>query len=322
MKLLTRRNFLLNLASVATAPLILSGNEASAQNKNIFLRTPQNKKSFLVNEQVELSVLSRRIYPRLSRIDFKANGQMIGQGTWRNPRINWTPSQTGDYTITAEAFSAHTKGLVGSSTSNLSVNEVLYDKMGSVGNWGFDDGTLSGFYEVSYVDIDEREFATVTIFLGTLPQPKIMKRLEVITDAYNVATNEEISLSTLHTYKIRVWDENIYPFQANGAIGSFSNTEVGVPNFGDINNPVGHKILSSGDPFPLYHVGWDNLNIPLPANVPLQMTVAPAVPNNVRGELHGSIFKGTNMIGATGCGVCVQNNVTLHQPMCAKISVQ
>lgn len=323
MSILSRRDFLLTATSIATAPLLLSAEDTFAQTKNLILRTPQNQTSFLINEPVVLKTLSKTQYPRYSRIDFKANGQLIGQGTWRNPQISWTPTQTGDYTITAEAFSVPNNDLVATATANVCIMELLYDKVGGPGNWGFDQSQgVSGYYKTWFGASSPHEFDSATLFLGTLSEPKTLKRIEVIMDAYNTSTGQEFNLGNLLNFQVRIWNENIVSFFADASTGSLSNTPVGAINFGNVNIPVGTKVLNSGKIVNVYHVGWDNLDIVLPSNVPLQLTTIPEIVGSVNiGEFHGSNFIGSNMLGAARCFACNQTNFTIGQPICAKLSV-
>ncbi len=87
---LNRRDFLLHLAPLASVPLLLSAEDAFGQFKQLQqmrLLTPKQNQSFSVGEQVQIAVLIKTPYLRLMRVDFRANGQLIGSGSGRTARI-------------------------------------------------------------------------------------------------------------------------------------------------------------------------------------------------------------------------------------------
>ena len=116
-----RRDFLLHLAPLASVPLLLSAEETFAQLKSIWLLNPQENQSFPINEPIQIAALIKTQYPKLLRVDFRANGQRIGIGSWRTPRITWTPTQAGNYIITAEAISLQGTKIAMTSMVNVTI---------------------------------------------------------------------------------------------------------------------------------------------------------------------------------------------------------
>jgi hypothetical protein len=101
-----RRDFLLHVAPLVAAPALILGSvsEMEAQIKNFALRTPTNNSQVSVGQTVQISLaLIRTAYPKISRIDFKANNQIIGTSSTRPYQLNWQPTQAGNFALTAEA---------------------------------------------------------------------------------------------------------------------------------------------------------------------------------------------------------------------------
>ena len=145
-KIFDRRDFLLHVAPLIAAPALIIGSveETEAQQiKNFRLVAPTQNAQFNVGQTVQISVgLIRTFYPRILRVDFKANGQIIGTSTTRPYfRMNWQPTLAGSYALTAEAVLSG-GGVVISPTVNVviasSTLEVLYDKLGNATDgWGW-----------------------------------------------------------------------------------------------------------------------------------------------------------------------------------------
>ena len=317
---LNRRDFLLHLAPLAIAlAILLSGEEAFAQMKPFQLQTPRQNQSFAVGEQVQIVALIRTQYPRLLRVDFRANGTFIGSGTWRTPRITWTPVQAGNYTITAEAISLQ-GNIISTATTNVSILTVLYDKLGGPGNWGWNGS--NNLFASYYEELDEaNEYVVSTQFTGTLTNSFVIRRLEFAAEYLNDSTSTQLPLGNLTACKIKVWDESIYGFQVNAVAPSLlSSVSPGPFTAGSTTIPVGF-LTGPGGTFPVYVVGWNNLSITLPSNKPLQLSIQcpvnAAIPN-VFG-IYTSVFPGGTTLGANRAFGGSQQNVTLNGSATIKI---
>jgi hypothetical protein len=133
MNKLRRRDFLYTLAPLSAAfPLTSSADTASKPNFRFML--PGNENVFAAGKSVPLRILTKTTYPRL-RVDFKANGQLIGTTKSFPYQVNWTPTQIGDYALTAEIFAIGTNVTI--QTANVQVFNLLQDGLGSSGDWRY-----------------------------------------------------------------------------------------------------------------------------------------------------------------------------------------
>ena len=261
-----RRDFLLHLAPLgAASTILLAGEEAFAQIKQIRLQTPKENQSFAVGEQVQIIVLLKTQYPRLLRVDFRANGQLIGSGTWRNSRITWTPTQTGNYTITAEAISMQ-GNVISTATTNVSILTVLYDKLGVPGNWGFNEN--SNTHRLLYEELDEaNEFQVSTLFNDNLniSGTVILKKIEFAAAYYVNSTGQNLPISNLVNCKLKIWDTANGSFFGNAIVPSLTNLLPGP--FVDV------QPIAVFGPTTVFKVGWNNLSINLPSNRRIEISV-------------------------------------------------
>ena len=71
----------------------------------------------------------------------------------------------------------------------------------------------------------------------------------------------------------------------------------------------------------VYYIGWNNLAIPLPAGVPLELSIQAMVPfgSNTEVRMFSSNIIGTNTLVATGCDNCVQSNEVVDFPFALRI---
>ncbi len=99
MSLIDRRNFILGAATSLSLPLLQSTKANAAGSPNFRFVLPENETTFAVGESVPLRIFTKTQYPRI-RVNFRANGQLIGTATNFPYQINWTPTQTGDYNLT------------------------------------------------------------------------------------------------------------------------------------------------------------------------------------------------------------------------------
>ena len=229
------------------------------------------------------------------------------------------PTVGGNYVITAEAIRVGNTIASTSSPINLSVLTVLYDKLGGPGNWGWSGSDT--LFQTYFEELDEsNQYIVSTQFEGTLASNFSIHRIEFAVDYFNDNTGIQIPLDTLQNCKIKVWDMNIYSFQDNASTPSLSNTSPGSFTAGSTTVPAGNNPGPSGDRA-VYVVGWDNLNINLPGNTPLQMSIQcpvnTAAPNVF--TLYKSVFTGTFTRFASRLVGGSQNNATLNGNPCIKI---
>ena len=229
------------------------------------MQTPIQNQFFAVGEQVQIIVLLKTQYPRLLRVDFRANGQLIGSGTWRNSRITWTPTQTGNYTITAEAISLQ-GNIISTATTNVSILTVLYDKLGVPGNWGFNKN--SNTFRMLYDDLDEtNEFEVSTQFNDNLniSGNVILKKIEFAAAYYLNSTGQNLPISSLVNCKLKIWDTENGSFFDNAITPSLINLSPGP--FVDV------QPIAVFGPTTAFKLGWENLSINLPSNRRIEISV-------------------------------------------------
>jgi hypothetical protein len=265
MSRLDRREFFLTaapLSAAAAALSLTSASEIQAQNKpSIHLITPNAENLFVAGEASTLRVLTRTRYTNFSRVDFKANGQIIGTATSFPYQITWTPAQPGNYLVEAEAFSAAGSRIA--ATNQTAVNVLLYDGIGRGGNPRHNVQQQTASFITSY--LPEVIYGFPTVFIGTLAAPKTIRRIDALLSAVSYYTNSPqnmpFSSINFHYIAARLWNDGITGFGNSPQSGSLSNWDIGVPNLGSLTVPFATN--SSGVNF--YLTGWGNLNIPLPA---------------------------------------------------------
>ncbi len=132
MSKLKRRDFLCYLSSVALFPFI-GQEEVSAQVKNFKLTSPIHEATYTyVGGPMEcrLQFRKKQVYPRIVRVDYRANGILVGSGlphanANQNFYYSWAipiPSPQGDnYTLRAEAIQARTGNIVGTDSVDFRI---------------------------------------------------------------------------------------------------------------------------------------------------------------------------------------------------------
>ena len=315
-----RRDFLLHVAPLVAAPALILGSvsEMEAQIKNFALRTPTNNAQVSVGQTVQISLaLIRTAYPKIRQINFKANGQMIGTSSNRPYQMNWQPTQAGNFTLTAEAVLSN-----GSVVTTPAVNtvvtasqlEVLYDTLGNATDgWGW---AGQGGYVSIFSNSLSLNYIIVTCYIGTLSSPKRLRGIECAVSARNSVSGTLLLPSYyLGRFYLGIWRTDVGTFYQDPLGGSLTRIVFGAnnPNVGSVSTPVGFNGNN-----PRYVIGWDNLDVLLPANVPLQMAFyAEGIQlGDIFGVL-GSSRPGPNMLSAsTDFG-----NAIIGQPMAARIKV-
>lgn len=267
MSKLRRRDFLYSLAPLsAVLPLTLSVDAASKPNFRFML--PGSENVFAAGKSVPLRIFTRTPYPRL-RVDFKANGQLIGTTKSFPYQVNWTPTQIGDYVLTAEIFATGANVMI--LTANVQVFNLLYDGLGSSGDWRYNVEQYRASFAMTN-SIVEGFYGVVTQFIGTLDAPKTIRRIDALLSATTGITNTTTNIPFPTNYwfmRARLWNNGINGFTSQPRMGNLSNIEIGVPNTGSIVNPF----AINSQQIKFYLTGWSNLNIPLPAVTPLVLSI-------------------------------------------------
>ena len=256
---------------------------------------------------------------KIVRVDFRSNGILIASSTNRIWTAAWTPTASGNYSITAEAITLGNTIAYTTAATNFSVLTVLYDKLGEPGNWGF---TGQGSYTSYFDDIDQNEdFGVSTFYINSLTLNKTIKSVEVAASYISIFTLENRDMSSLNLCRLKIWDMNLGSFYSNATIPTLASTDLGTINLGSTSSPVESQAIPGGTRL-VYHIGWDNLNVNLPANKPLEASIQCGVnPSFGIFGISGSSFPGLSMRSANKTPGGPQVNVDLSQPLAAKIFV-
>jgi hypothetical protein len=137
MSKLNRRDFFGTLSAAAIVPLIASSPASVGRLKNFKLSSPVNGFTYNWVGPLECKISSRikQIYPRIARVDFRANGVLIGSGVpSSNPNQNFYYSwfapipgvQADSYTFTAEAIQAGTGNIVDTDTISFIIQRLPF----------------------------------------------------------------------------------------------------------------------------------------------------------------------------------------------------
>ncbi len=149
--------------------------------------------------------------------------------------------------------------------------EVLHDGIRSAPNWGHLGRGAYTCVGSSFGDV-----VAPTFWEGTLSSPKILQRIELVMEPYyEPSAGNYLPLdmsgfgSAAFPIFFRIWNENIQTFCSSPFAGFGT---IGIPSFGSTTVPITTEIYQN-QVFGQYLIGWDNLNISLPANVPLKMSI-------------------------------------------------
>jgi len=200
----------------------------------------------------------------------------------------------------------------------FSVLTVLYDKLGSTGNWGWTgQAAFNSFFDsISSQD----NFAVSTQFTGTLPTTRTLRRIELA--ALYTSPGQNYDMANLTGCYIRVWNVNIADFHVSPVLPSLSSTQLGNFNLGNTSSSIG-SIQIGGTTYFIYRVGWSGLNVQLPPNAQLELSVQCPVNTSAEQEFSvmGSSFPGPNLKSAIKAFGGPQTNFTIAQPLAVKLSV-
>jgi hypothetical protein len=256
-----RRKFLLGSVSAISLPL-MAFSEVQAQKSFQFI-IPNYETPFAVGETIPLRIFTRTQYPRL-RVIFKADGQQIGVTTGYPYKVNWIPTRTGNYTLTAEITTQTNTTTIGTAAQV----DLLYNSIGRIGNRLYTLGSTISSYDSQAL---ERIWGFPMNYIGTLNAPQTVTRIEAIVSATTNLFNDgrDIPFPNFRYITARFWNDGSTGFQNSPIFGNLSNVQLGNPNYGSTTIPIGTN--SGGNKF--YQIGWSNLSIPLPASVPLGLSI-------------------------------------------------
>ena len=319
-RLFDRRDFLLHVAPLIAAPALILGSveEMEAQIKNFALKTPSNNTQLSVGQTVQISLaLIRTAYPRITRIDFKANGSIIGTSSTRPYQLNWQPTQTGNFILTAEAVLSNGNVVV-TSPVNVAVAssqlEVLYDTLGNATDgWGW---VGEAGYTSVFINALGLNYLVITCYIGTLSTAKRFRGFECAAGAVNFASQTYMPPSYfLGRFYLGIWRTDVGTFYQAPLGGSLAllHSNLSNPNVGSVSTIVGYE-----DDAPIYVFGWDNLDVLLPANVPLQMSFyAEGIVAGDAFAMQSTSRPGPNMLSASSSS----GNGVIGRPMAVRLKV-
>lgn len=265
MKTIKRREFFRGLASTLFVPFAFAS-DLKAGNKNFRFVLPNGEKTLTVGETVPLRVLTKTAFPRLS-VTFKANGQVIGTANGFPYQINWTPSQTGDYALTAEIAGASSNTVL---DTTVKVFNLLYDGIGRRGNRLHNVENHYISYQTTAIP-EANGYGFPMNYLATLNTARTIRLIEVVLSATTHLYNDwrDIRFPNFNYVMARFWNDGATGFQRSPRAGTLIDYSLGAPNFGSTSDPL--TVNSQGIKY--YLTGWSNLNIPLPAGVPVAMSL-------------------------------------------------
>lgn len=192
--------------------------------------------------------------------------------------------------------------------------EVLYDTLGNATDgWGW---AGQGGYTSTFQNSLALNYNVVTLYIGTLSTAKRIRMIEVAGGARNSATCQSLTPSYFNNKTwLRIWNSNTQSFWSDPLGGSVYSAILPVINLGDPETPVEPPLpCGSGR----YVFGWGNLDIPLPANVPLQISLQfEGTQLGDTASVAGSSISGPNMLRASSS----TGNATIGQPMATRITV-
>jgi hypothetical protein len=286
MSRINRREFLFSAASMSA--LSLASVSSAAQHKpNFRFLLPDGENTFAVGEIVPLRIFTKTAYPRL-QVNFKANGQLVGTATNFPYQINWTPAQTGDYTLTAEISAQQSSVSLG---TDVKVFNLLYDAIGRRGTRFYNVESSYSSFQSSFPEII---YGVPVNFASTLATAQTIRRIDVVVSATTGINNttENIPFPSFNFVQARLWNNGLPGFQSSPRNGTLSNTNVGAPNLGSTTVPI--AVSSAGIKY--YLTGWQNLNIALPPSVPLALSIQFAI-NSLNGFTEKISFARSNISG-------------------------
>ncbi len=258
MSLIDRRKFILGAASALSLPLLITAENNAANNPNFRFILPNDESTFVVGENVPLRIFTKTQFPRL-RVNFKANGQLIGTATNFPYRINWIPAQTGNYNLTAEISTPQMNAVVG---TNVNVFNLLYDGIGRRGNRFYNIESAYASYQYYYPvpEMPLIAYGYPMNFVGTLTTARTIKQIDLVFASIDMSTNAPLPL--FYSVSARLWNNGSSGFRNSPLGGNLANIEVGTPHY-VLNSLAGTTLQGIN----FFFGGWTNLSIALPANI-------------------------------------------------------
>lgn len=280
MSKIDRREFLFGVASAAALPMMLVL-EARGQRKPGFsFVLPDNENVFAVGETVPLRIFTKSLYPRF-QVNFKANGDLIGTASSFPYKVNWVPATTGDYVLTAEVSTPNSSAIA---STNVKVFNLLYDAIGRRGTCLYDiENHYSSFNSTAVPEA--ASFGVPLNYNRTVNTAQRIRRIDVLISATSGITNVQtnIPFPTINFIQLRMWNNGEIGFQNAPRIANLYDINLLLPNTGSVVTPF----VTNSVGIKYYLAGWANLNIPLPAGVPVGLSIHCGI---------SSIFDFTEMI--------------------------
>lgn len=262
MNRLSRRDFLFGV-SFASLPFASAAHAFGKPSRRFIL---PDENVFAVGETVPLRVFTKGVFPRL-QVNFKSNGQSIGTASSFPYQISWSPTQIGDYNLTAEISSPQEPTIL---AKNVSVFNLLYDAIGRRGIRYYDGE--SSYSSLQTLSAPEIIFGLPVNFAATLNSTRTIRRIDAVLSATTGIRNIQENMPFPINYNFvaaRIWNNGLTGFQSSPRTGSLSNTNIGAPNSGSTTVPVATNSLG----IKYYLLSWTNLNIVLPSAVPLALAI-------------------------------------------------
>ena len=191
---------------------------------------------------------------------------------------------------------------------------VWYDKLGSGGQgWGF---VQQGNFATSYSLPSMLGYNVTANRLGTSTQTNFIRRIEVAGKAVMGDGTTQTDFTNANEFALRVWGATGASFFAQPLNGSIANIgNLSAPTVGSASTPV--YVSTSGQNRP-YLMGWDNIDIQVPATSNLEVSVQFGTMNpNFDPRIYTSTFGGVGALSRNQTG----GNAELAVPVCHRILI-
>lgn len=198
--------------------------------------------------------------------------------------------------------------------------EVLYDTLGNATDgWKY---AGQGGYNSTVANALGLNYSVVTCYRGTLSTAKRLRGFETASGAYNFLSMSYIPMTRfLNHMWLGIWradtgtfyQQPIAPTSVGLPGASLTSINLGIPTTGDYLTPIfeGNR--------PVYVFGWDNLDVLLPANVGLEISLQfeESAALGDTGSIRGSFPWINQQLRASSSF----GNATIGQPMACRITV-
>ncbi|HVE55254.1 MAG TPA: Ig-like domain-containing protein [Pyrinomonadaceae bacterium] len=262
---INRRKFLSGVGAGFTLPLFYAA-KASANGQIFRLILPENKDVYSFGDPILLRVLTKTAFPRLSVV-FKANGQTIGTAASFPYQISWMPGRTGDYTITAEISAPQTKVVV---KTVVKVYRLLYDGIGTPTNRLYNLENYYSSYQSTAIP-EANSYGFPLNHIWGVNTARSIRQIELLLSSTTRLFNDwrNLPFPQFNYVMARLWNDGPIGFANSPLGGNLGNFNLGAPVFGSTSEPF--ALDSQGIKY--FLTGWENLNIPIPANLRIGLSL-------------------------------------------------